>query len=240
MDAHAAAVATAKAVGGVGAGFMLDGATYKRGAELGFQGLDFYAAGRGGVLGDVDADVVAAAFAFFEPAYVRSQWELGRTVMPAAEAAAAWATVCAEWAEAHVADDVDAERAAALLDKVVDGARPACAAIFSGWRALPVPTAPKAHAAHQMNALRELRHGLHSAAVVANGLTPHQALSINGPGMAPIFGWPDLADVEGLQPRWEAAEAATDVAIAHAFDALDEPERAEAVELVTQLHATLT
>ena len=62
----------------VGSHFMLDGNTYKRGAELGFQGLDFYATGRGGVLGDVDADVVAAAFAFFEPGQVRTQWDAGR------------------------------------------------------------------------------------------------------------------------------------------------------------------
>ena len=77
MDARAAATATAGPVSAVGSHFMLDGNTYKRGAELGFQGLDFYAAGRGGVLGDVDADVVAAAFAFFEPGHVRTQWEQG-------------------------------------------------------------------------------------------------------------------------------------------------------------------
>ncbi len=222
MDAHAAAEATAGAVSAVGARFMLDGNTYKKGAELGFQGLDFYATGRGGVLGDVDADVVAAAFAFFEPAYVRTQWELGRSVMSVADAAAAWAGACATWSEAHIPDDVDCASLAPLLDTVVAAARPACASVFSGWRALPVPASPKAHVGHQMNALRELRHGLHAAAILANGLTPHEALSLKTPQMAPIFGWPELAATDGLHPRWDAAEAATDAAIAHAYAALDE------------------
>jgi hypothetical protein len=236
MDAQAAATATARAVGAIGGNFMLDGATYKRGAELGFQGFDFYAAGRGGVLGDVDADVVAAAFTFFEPGYVRDQWEQGRTVMPAADAALAWAACCADWAEAHVPDDVDAERLGTVLDGVVAQARPACAAVFSGWRALAVPASPKAHAVHQMNALRELRNGLHGAAVIAAGLTPHEALSVAGPQMAPIFGWPDLADTTGLQPRWDAAEASTNGAMAHAFAGLDDAGRDELVDLVKGLH----
>lgn len=235
MDAQAAAEATASAVSSVGSHFMLDGATYEQGAALGFQGLDFYAGGRGGVLGDVDADVVAAAFAFFEPGYVRSQWELARSVMSPADAAAAWASCCAAWGEAHIGDDAPLERTNELLDQVVAAGRPACAAVFSGWRALEVPTSPKAHAAHQMNALRELRHGLHSAAIVASGLTPHQALSITSPYMAPLFGWPDLADVDGLQERRDGAEAATNAAMAHAYEGLDDAGRAELAELLGTL-----
>lgn len=240
MDALATATATAGAVSSVGSHFMLDGETYKKGAELGFSGLDFYATGRGGVLGDVDADVIAAAFAFFEPAYVRSQWDQGRGVMTPTEAAAAWAACCATWAEAHVSDDVDLGRLGALLDPVVATARPACAPVFSGWRALPVPTAPKAHVVHQMNALRELRHGLHSAAVVAAGMSPHQALSISSPHMAPIFGWAELADVEGLKPTRDAVEDATNVAIAHAFEGLDDAGRDELVALMGALVAGIS
>jgi hypothetical protein len=77
MDALATATSTADAVSQVGRHFMLDGETYKRGAELGFEGLDFYIVGRGGVLGDVDADVVSAAFTFFEPGGVRALWDQG-------------------------------------------------------------------------------------------------------------------------------------------------------------------
>ena len=238
MDAQAAAAATAPAVSNVGSHFMLDGGTYARGAELGFQGIDFYVCGRGGVLGDVDADVVAAAFGFFEPTQVRTLWDQGRAVMAPREAAERFAECCAAWAETHVPDDLDADlgRLAALLDAVVAGARPSGAPVFSGWRALPVPAAPKAHVVHQMNALRELRHGLHLAAVLAAGLAPVEALSHNSPHMAPLFGWPELADTTAVGPRWEAAEAATTVAIAHAYEALDDAERDELVQLVGALH----
>ena len=51
---------------------MTDPATYAYGAELGFDGMDFYVAGRGGALGDVPADVVTAAFIYFEPDVVRA------------------------------------------------------------------------------------------------------------------------------------------------------------------------
>src|SRR6476620_9710155 len=101
MDALETAIATAPAVSNIGSHFMLDGATYAKGADLGFSGLDFYVTGRGGVLGDVDADVVSAAFCFFEPAGVRTLWDQGREVMPAAKAAAAFMDCCHAWGEAH-------------------------------------------------------------------------------------------------------------------------------------------
>jgi hypothetical protein len=139
-----------------------------------------------------------------------------------------------------VSDEVDLARLADLLDPVVAAARPACAPVFCGWRALPVPTSPKAHVVHQMNALRELRHGLHSAAVVAAGMSPHQALSINSPHMAPIFGWAELADVAGLQPTRDAVEDATNRAIAHAYEGLDDDGRDELVGLVGALVAGIS
>ncbi len=236
MDALDAATRTATAVSQVGSHFMLDGNTYKRGAELGFQGLDFYVTGRGGLLGDVDAVVVCAAFTFFEPGAVRTLWEQGRSVMPVGEAAAAFADCCTSWAQANVPDDLDVGRLADLAGQLVTAANPACAAVFAGFRALPVPEDPKAAAVHQMNALRELRLGLHGAAVVASGLTPLQAMSVRTPQMAPLFGWPDVADTTGLQDTWDGAEERTNVAMAHAFEALDDTERAELVELAGALH----
>ena len=240
MDSLDTAIATAPAVSAVGSHFMVDGSTYKKGAELGFQGLDFYVCGRGGVLGDVDADVVSAAFTFFEPGHVRTLWDQGRAVMPPAEASAAFAACCAAWAEEHMPDGFDATRLADLAGAVIAGARPACAPAFGGWRALPVPSAAEAAAVHQMNVLRELRNGLHGAAVIAAGLTPLQAVSIRSPQMVALFGWPEPADTEGLQAVWEGAEAQTDVAMAHAFEGLTDAERGELVDLAGALHAALS
>lgn len=237
MDALAAATATAPAVGAIGSHFMLDGHTYKRGAELGFQGLDFYVAGRGGVLGPVDADVVSAAFTFFEPNGIRTLWEQGLAVMPPADAAEAFAACCADWAEANVPDDLDAARLATLAGQVVEAARPACAPVFAGWRAVPVPDAPKAAAVRQMNALRELRNGLHGAAVVSSGLSPLEALSVRSPHMVALFGWSEPAATDGLQPTWDDAEARTSAAMAHAYEPLEPTERAELAELAGALHA---
>jgi hypothetical protein len=87
-----------------------------------------------------------------------------------------------------------------------------------------------------MNALRELRHGLHSAAVVTAGLTPLEALSLNTPGMVPIFGWAEPADTTDLRPRWDEAEAATNVAMAHAFSGLAEQDQDQLVALTRELH----
>ncbi|HET6952886.1 MAG TPA: hypothetical protein VFI47_21060 [Acidimicrobiales bacterium] len=53
-------------------GFMFDPATYATGAEHGYEGIAFYFAGRAGVLGEVDAEVVTAALAFFHPDVVRA------------------------------------------------------------------------------------------------------------------------------------------------------------------------
>jgi hypothetical protein len=236
MDALSAATSTAAAVSTIGSHFMLDGKTYARGAELGFQGLDFYVTGRGGVLGDVDADVVAAGFAFFEPTAVRTLWDQGRSVMPAKDAAAAFAACCDAWAEANVPDDLDAARLAELAGAVAAAARPACAPVFAGWRALGAPDEPKAAAVRQLNVLRELRNALHAAAVVSAGLAPLEALSIKTPHMVPLFGWAGAAPTDGLQERWDAAEEQTTRSIAHAYEALDDSQRAELADLANALH----
>lgn len=231
MDALAAATEAASAVGTVGGRFMLDGPTYQRGAELGFGGVDFYVTGRGGVLGDVDGDVVAAAFVFFEPGGIRTLWDQGRTVMSPADAAREFAACGAAWGEQHVPDDLDAARLAELAERVVAGARSAGAPVFAGWRAMPVPQSPKAAAVHNMNVLRELRNGLHAGAVLSTGLAPLEALSVRTPHMVPMFGWAEAVPIDGMLPRWEQAEANTNLAMAHAYESLDERERAELVEL---------
>src|SRR5580658_8199242 len=107
MDPIKAAESSGPVIGGLPAGFMLDGATYERGGELGFDGIDFYVAGRGGALGEVSGSVVAAAFVFFHPPTIVERWERGRSVMAPGESASAFAGCLASWADAHLADGVD-------------------------------------------------------------------------------------------------------------------------------------
>jgi hypothetical protein len=228
------AAACAAAVGGIAANFMLDPNTYAAAAAQGFSGLDFYAAGRGGVLGHVDADEVAAAFAFFEPSMVRTQWELGASVMDPPDASKAFIAAGHRWATEHLdADACDWTRLAELLARV-NAACPAATALAGGWRDMAEPDGddPRALALHRLNVARELRFALHAAAVNAAGISAPEAMAVRSPHMAGIFGWSELPDVnDELRSRWEAAEAETNRALAPAYATLSEDERTELVEL---------
>lgn len=242
MHALEAATASGDAINGLGTKFMLDLETYVYGATLGFDGADFYLSGRGGALGDVPAGVVAAAFVFWNPDFIAAGWERTAGVMPRRQAADEFAGVCHRWAEEHVGDDVEVVRLAELAGRLADHASPAGAPLFAGWRALdePGPDRPKALALHRLNGLRELRGAMHGAAVVAQGLSPHAAVARRTPYMLPVFGWeephPDKDEVRGL---WAEAQAATERAVASAYEGLTPSERAEFVELVNALQASV-
>ncbi len=237
MTPEEAANATSTPISQVASHFILDPATYVRGGELGFDGMNFYVAGRGGVLGRVDADVVSAGFVFFNPTIVRTGWEASLAVMDPADAAAAFAACGHEWGRANLPDDLDAERLAELAGTVVAAASPSCAPVFAGWRALPAPDDPKARALHQMNLLRELKMAHHGAAVITEGLVPVEAMMVVQPYMAPVFGWPEpYPDPEPFRERWENAEAATIRAMATLLSVLDEAERDEFAALCTAAH----
>ncbi len=234
------AKAIARPIGDLGGAFMLDGATYARGAELGFSGIDFYVLGRGGVLGDTTPDVVSSAFYFWNPDHVRAQWDLARKVMEPAKAAQEWADLCHSYGDAHLPDIDVLDRFSELAIKICDSASPAGAALFAGWRALPVPGPERraARAQHLLNALRELRGGLHGGSVLAMGLSPAEAVVVHSPGMAPVFGWdPAAIPVDDTSKNeWKAAEAGTDLAMARVLRALSDDECAEFEELVLAVH----
>lgn len=223
---------TATAVGGLTAGFMLDGQTYKAGAEAGFTGLDFYVAGRCGVLGDVDADIVSAALVFWNPDTIRTQWEASADVMSRADAATLFAACLGTWAERNIRPDaLDWSRLAALAAKVAETATIGGAPLFAGWRAMPVPSDPVGAALHHMNSLRELRMARHGGAVLAVGLDPAEAVRHNSPGMAALYGWPEAELPEGTAERWAEAEMLTNRATAADYAALSAAEATEFAEL---------
>jgi hypothetical protein len=232
MDPVEAAKKTGPAIGGLASGFMLDGATYEQGGKLGFDGVDFYVAGRGGALGEVEGAVVAAAFVFFNPESIVERWDRARAVMAPGESALAFAGCLASWADSHLADGIDYGRLAELEAMVIAAAPVAGAPLFAAWAAVAEPEDPKALALHRMNVLREWRGGVHGAAVVASGLEPLEALMVKTPGMAGLFGWTEpFPDPSALQKEWDGAEAATNRRVAQALGALEDAERAELVEL---------
>ena len=233
MTPEHAAHDTRHAVVTLPAMFMSDAATHEYGAQLGFKMGDFYTAGRGGALGDVPADVVVAAFVFFAPERVRAAWERSAAVLPRREAAQEWAGCLHRWARTQPDHEVDWERVDDLLGKIVAGAAVAGAPLFAGWRTLPEPIDAQARGYHRLNGLRELRGGMHGAAVLTVGLTPHQAISAFAPKALRHLGWTEpAAEAEPLKDRWALAEARTDRMVGRHFTALTDAERVELVELL--------
>ncbi len=228
----------AKPIGDLPSNFMLDSATYERGNELGFDGLDFYVCGRGGVLGEVDAGVVSAAFVFFNPAMIRRRWERGSKVMAPRRAAEEFAACLHRWSSYHLEEDVEYETVAELLGRVIATTSPTGAPLFAAWVTLPEPAEPAQLVMHRLNALRELRGAMHANAVLAGGLDPLVALLIKTPFMAGIFGWEEpYPDVELARDAWAAAEAATNRAMGKVFNVLDQKEQDRLTELLEQIHA---
>jgi hypothetical protein len=239
MTPEAAAAASADAIHQFGSYFMLDPATYQRGAELGFDPMSFYFVGRGGVLGAVPGDVVAAALVFFEPRQVVRAWEASRSVMGPRDAAAIFVACGHTWAR-RLPGDLDLARLAELAGKLAWAAVPAGAPLFAAWRAMPEPEDPKALVLHRMHVVRELRGGWHGAAVLGAGLAPVEAVAVRDAGRAALLGWDgELPDPEPFQERWARASAMTDRLMATAFAGLAEDERAEFVDLADRALAAV-
>ncbi len=232
MDPSETAEATAEAVVTIPAHFMFDPATYEHGGRLGFEGMSFYVAGRGGALGDVDGEVVAGAFVFLEPSLVSAAWDASRGVMPRLEAAREFAGCLHRWAGEHLDGGVDWSRLAELAGRVTASASACGAPLFAAWRHVDEPADPAALAAHRLDLLRELRGAYHGAAVIAAGLTPHEAMMVRSPAMAGIMGWTEPhPEAEPAKAAWEQAEAATNRALGRALEVLSARERAELAEL---------
>jgi hypothetical protein len=212
----------------IGGAFMLTPATTERGADMGLDFGEFYSLGRGGVLGDVDADVIVATFGYFNPDLVRHFWTSAKGKIAPADAALAYAEACRAWGREHLAAIDDLDGLVGLLERTATAASPVGAPLFGGWRAVPLPDDAPGRAMQLLHVLRELRGGLHLDAVVAAGVTPHEALTINEPGQVALFGWAEPApDAESKRAIHTAANDTTDRMIAHAFEPLSDDERAQ-------------
>ncbi|HEY8480914.1 MAG TPA: hypothetical protein VIL71_13895 [Spirillospora sp.] len=222
-----------KIIHDIGSTWMLDKETWEHGKRNGYANpFAHYFAGRCGVLGDVDADVVYAVLGWFAPNLVRPMWEEGIAVAGAREATRRYALALADWGREHVPED---PRLCELGERVVEAAEGSGLPLFSGWRAEPLPDDGPARLTHVLHLLRELRGGLHLVATTAMGLSPLEAvLAANPPERARFLGWQgDLPDCGHLKKRREEAEELTDRLCAAAYErALSPAERAEFAERV--------
>lgn len=221
-----------------GAGFMTAAPVTEFGLAHGYADMHaFYLAGRCGVLGDVDSDVVAAAFGFFNPEALRGIWETALRVRPAREAASLYTQALTAHGGPILAKVVGPERLAELIEKVVDAASPAGLPLFAGWRAAPRPSEPAARAVHAIHLLREWRGSAYVAAVSALALDPLDAVMLNGgEGYAKFYMWPEpWGDGHGQQALSAKAEQLTDGQCAPVFEgALHPADRGELADLLQQ------
>lgn len=228
----------------MGGAFMLHPEVLGPGKEAGYPGgFAYYVVGRGGVLGDVDADVVVSAFGFFAPSLVSSLWNAGVVVEGARAGARRYGDACASWGRERLADFAGAERLADLLSRVVDGADVGGLSLFAGWRTAPRPADAAGRCYLLIHVARELRGSAHLMACVASGLTPRDAVLANPKGgaeQAERFGWsgpfaPD-SDAGG---RFAVAEDLTDRLMAKHLDVLSDSELDELGDVVAAAHSHL-
>ncbi|GAB1509671.1 SCO6745 family protein [Actinophytocola sp. KF-1] len=223
----------------VGSVWMLHPDTQARGAGHGYpKHLAFYFAGRGGVLGDVDAGVVTAAMGWWHPGLVRLMWDRGLAVAGAREGARRYAQACADWADDHLTGFAEADRLAELAEKVVTGVEEAGLPLFAGWRAQPRADGGPARLLQLVHVLREWRGSMHLVATTAAGLGPLEAILTNeGQQQARFLGWRDeLPDCDHLKDRQVRAQEITDRLAADGYErTLTPAERAEFAGLVRRL-----
>lgn len=239
LSAADTVVAVDATIHDVGSAWMLDKETPAHGVEFGYEkALPFYFAGRGGVLGDVDADVICAAMGYWHPGMVRKMWDRGVAVAGAEEAARRYAQACVRWAEGHLDGLEHADRLAELAEKVVTGVDVGGLPLFAGWRAVPLPDGGPARVLQLVHVLREWRGAMHLTATTAAGLRPLEAILTNeGVDQARFFGWRDeLPDCSHLVDRQARAQEMTNLQAAAGYEqTLTSEERAEFAELVAGL-----
>ncbi len=216
-------------------GRWMGGPLISVGAELGLEPYPwpFYMAGRGGVLGDVDADVVTAAMAFMRPELVREAWQSGGDLLPRPEAVDRFIGCAHDWARNAFAAVPSLDRFNDLSGRMVAAFSPVGVPLAAGWRAVPLPDDPAAKAIQLVHVLRELRGGLHIAAVLAHGVSLVDAvMATEGEMVAGMYGWdPPYPDVEAARAAKAPAENTTNEMAARTFAVLDQAEMDEFAHL---------
>jgi len=169
-------------------------------------GVDFfpgYVWGRAAALGEPTAAVVAATFGVFEPTMIGAAYDAGSAAVPRDDILAARADGGSASVAAVAADDECAAIADPLLAALegLDGlGRP----LFSGLRALAIPSSPAGRLWRAAELVREHRGDGHLAVVVGAGLDAVEANVLTERWLG--FGLGEYSGTRGFGP--EALDAA--------------------------------
>ncbi|MCB0998738.1 MAG: hypothetical protein KDB40_05520 [Acidimicrobiales bacterium] len=226
----------------LGASLYFDANTIAHAGEAGYS--DFfvlYAGGRAGVMGDVTAEQVCSAFAFFDPGLVAKVWPKVVAAGRPSEIATVFAAAMAHAAEAGW--DEAASATVARLGGVVGASVTALGMpLFAGWRALARPSTPQGAAALEVHTLRELRGDVHVQSVAAAGMAPIEAEVATRRGTAGLemHGWRgEFPDHEPLLARFADVEAQTSSRMQRIYaSALSDAQLTELADAVAALAPT--
>jgi len=249
LTAHDVAQQTGKPILEFGRAWMMAPGTAAKSAELGLADagrFGFWANGRAGVLGEVDASIAASAIGFMAPEAVTKCWNSRPDGLSAWDAALEWFGCGASWAREALASMPDDRvgRLAELARKVVDAADPSIGALFAGSKNIPLPGDPAGDVAVTLNVLREMRGCAHLAACHAVGLGPHATIMSTddpvrgGAKWSEGFGWTAPHPEPNHEARAQVEEMTT-AALEHAFEGLDAGEREEFVALILEARAAI-
>ena len=211
------------AIGKVGAAFYFHTDTVARGKAAGLDGFRFYILGRGGVLGNVEPEVVHGAFGYFHPALIAKMWTTASERVAPRDAARLYHQCAHDLGRAELSDveglDGFVDAATQIIDRVEGASLP----LFTAMRAEPVPEDAPAAAMHQAMVLRELRGSVHLAALTVCGVRDDVAHAIKRPDDLAMFGYdepPTVTDVD--RANWQRAEELTDEVLAPSYASLSE------------------
>ena len=219
------------AIGRIGAAFYFHPDTLATGKGAGLDGFRFYVLGRGGVLGDVEAAVVRAAFGYFEPGLVEKMWNSGREHIAPRDAARLFIEAGHELGRAKLAEVDGLDGFVDAVSQIVAGVEGTSLPLFAAVRAEPVPGDAPAAAMHQAMVLRELRGSTHLLALTACGVRSDAAHAIKRPDDVVMFGYgepPAVTDED--RENWNRAEDLTDELLTPAYASLTDEQTAALVD----------
>lgn len=214
-----------EAIGSIGAAFYFHPDTTDRAKQAGLDGFRMYFLGRGGVLGDVEPEVVLSAWGYFHPALMTKLWNTAKERMAPRDGARLYLDCAHQLGRKMFSGIEGLDGFAVAATQVIGAVEGTSMPLFAAVRAEPVPEDSPAAAIHQAVVLRELRGSAHLLALTAVGLSSPIAHAIKRPADVTMFGW---ADGEIPEPtaadraKWDRAESLTDELLTPAYASLDE------------------
>ena len=167
-----------------------------RGSALGLDVLGFYVVGRGGVLGDVEWQVVHSSFGYFDPETIRHAWNAGKEKVSPHDVGRAFLECCQDCGRAKLATVEGLGAFCEAAEAVNEAARVPALALHAAISAKPLPADLPARAMQIVSVLREFRGGAHLLAVAASGLTPKEAHYLKCPAVH------DVPQIELVESHW--------------------------------------